>query len=140
MASGSIFFKDETALFQSRQSKPTDSIEINPYVTAVLNELKLEEFNFERFSKLGQRVLGNEAYTFEYLDLSKKDKFADDFVTIYNQAWSTHDFFVPITKKLILEKMKEMKPVVTNGMSALRSACLYTMRRRLAPLALAVRM
>jgi hypothetical protein len=71
-----------------------------------------KEFNYERFSKLASRVMSNPKYHFETLDYKHLDKFADDFVQIYNEAWAHHDDFKPATKVKILERLKKVKPVL----------------------------
>lgn len=74
-------------------------------------------FNFERFSKLASRVFANPAYTFENFKISKIDKYAEDFVAIYNKAWAFHEDFVPMTKEKILLRMKEMEPIVVEDLN-----------------------
>lgn len=74
-------------------------------------------FNFERFSKLASRVMNNPAYTFENFRLSKIEKYAEDFVEIYNKAWAFHEDFTPMTKEKILLRMKEMKPIVEEDLN-----------------------
>lgn len=75
-------------------------------------EITEKEFNYERFSKLASRVMSNPKYTFETLDYSRLDKYADDFVRIYNEAWAHHDDFKPLTRDKILERLKKIKPVL----------------------------
>ncbi|MFM6983993.1 MAG: GNAT family N-acetyltransferase [Chitinophagaceae bacterium] len=82
--------------------------------TSLINE---KHFNFERFSKLASRVMSNPAYTFEHFKLSNIEKYAEDFVTIYNKAWAFHENFVPMTKEKILIRMKEMKPIVVEELN-----------------------
>lgn len=91
-----------------------DLIEVNGYgadFSQTTSEIRPETFNIDRFSKLASRVLKNTDYEFKHLDYNQVDKFADDFVYIYNEAWKQHDFFKPITKKGLLKDMKQMKPI-----------------------------
>lgn len=74
-------------------------------------------FNFERFSKLATRVFNNPSYTFENFKKSKIDKYAEDFISIYNQAWAFHENFVPMTKDKILLRMKEMEPILVEELN-----------------------
>jgi GNAT superfamily N-acetyltransferase len=82
--------------------------------TSLIDE---KSFNFERFSKLASRVFANESYTFDYFKLSKIEKYAEDFVEIYNKAWAFHENFVPMTKEKILVRMNEMKPIVVEDLN-----------------------
>lgn len=75
------------------------------------SEIKPDTFNIDRFSKLASRVLANPEYEFKHLDYSNLDKFASDFVYIYNKAWEAHDFFKPLKKETLLSEMKKMKPI-----------------------------
>jgi hypothetical protein len=74
--------------------------------------IEIASFNFERFSKLATRVMSNSAYTFDYIHTNQLKKYAEDFVTIYNQAWSFHENFVPMTVDKIMLRMQEMKPIL----------------------------
>jgi hypothetical protein len=71
-----------------------------------------EVFNFERFSKLASRVMGNPKYSFQSLDYSRLDKFSADFVRIYNEAWAHHEDFKPLTIEKMLARLKKVKPVL----------------------------
>lgn len=81
------------------------------------SEVKTKDFNYERFSKLATRVYANPKYEFKYLDWNKVEQFADDFKEIYNKAWSTHDFFVPMTKEKIYGRMKLMKAIAPSELN-----------------------
>jgi len=69
------------------------------------------DFNYDRFSKLASRVFANPRYEFRHLKKQELDKFADDFVTIYNKAWQIHENYRPLTKDRIKTQMKEMMPI-----------------------------
>jgi hypothetical protein len=74
--------------------------------------IEKESFNFERFSKLATRVMANPAYTFDYIHKDNLEKYAKDFIEIYNQAWAFHENFVPMTMDKIMVRMKQMKPIL----------------------------
>ncbi len=71
-----------------------------------------DKFNFERFSKIAERVTGSGKYTFEFLDYNQLEKFTSDFVTIYNKAWSFHEDFEPLTNEALLKRFKSIKPAM----------------------------
>ena len=75
-------------------------------------EITEKEFNYERFSKLAGRVMSNPKYRFVSLDYKKIDKFAADFVQIYNEAWSFHEDFRPLTIEKMMVRLKKVKPVL----------------------------
>ena len=74
-------------------------------------------FNYERFSKIANRVKSNPKIEFRALDWSKIDQIAKDFVYIYNKAWSNHDFFVPMTIEKIMPRMKLMKAIAPGDLN-----------------------
>lgn len=76
------------------------------------SDITEEEFNFERFSKLAGRVMQNPQYHFETLDYGHIDKYAHDFVQIYNKAWAHHEDFKPLTADKVRERLKEIKPAL----------------------------
>lgn len=69
-------------------------------------------FNYERFSKISDRVMSKGNYRFVYVDYSKLNQFAADFVQIYNEAWAFHDDFEPLTPEALKKRLKEIKPAM----------------------------
>lgn len=80
-------------------------------------EMTNADFDFERFSKLAERVMSNPRYRFEFIDYKQQEKFAADFVEIYNKAWSFHEDFKPMTVDKIVKRFKEVKPAMAEGMA-----------------------
>lgn len=76
------------------------------------SEITLEDFNFERFNKLASRVLNNPVYSFEHYRDNQIDKFAADFVSIYNQAWASRPDFVPMTMERVMLTLKSLRPIL----------------------------
>ncbi len=60
-----------------------------------------------------QRLTQSQGYHFEQLSMKNIDKYAGDFITIYNKAWSkAHKNFKPMTKEKAIKTFRRMKPVV----------------------------
>lgn len=76
------------------------------------SDLERGAFNFERFNKLGSRILGNPKYTFEHFKKNEKERFAADFMHIYNLAWQHHDGFTPLTLERTRQLIEEFMPIV----------------------------
>ncbi len=72
-------------------------------------EINQETFQMERFQKIAERTFGNNSYEYRILDFKKLDAFADDFVEIYNQAWSFHEDFEPLNRLGIQKQFRKMK-------------------------------
>jgi hypothetical protein len=66
----------------------------------------------ERFRKIANWVSQKPGYEFKHLKANEIDKFAADFMEIYNDAWQGFENFVPITYATILESFKKMKPLM----------------------------
>ncbi len=60
-----------------------------------------------------ERLTETQGYNFEHLDYKRVEKYAEDFRTIYNAAWSdAHANFKPMTQEKAMQSFKRMKPVV----------------------------
>ncbi len=65
-----------------------------------------------RFEKIARWVSQKPGYEFKHLRVKAIDKFAADFVEIYNDAWADFENFVPINYGTILESFNKMKPIL----------------------------
>ncbi len=83
-----------------------------PEIEQTTSLIKDSFFNFERFSKLSSRVFANPKYIFEHIKNENINKYALDFIEIYNKAWAFHEDFIPMTEESILLRMKQMKPIM----------------------------
>ena len=66
----------------------------------------------ERFSKIAAWVAKKPGYTFEHLQIKNFDRFASDFMEVYNDAWKNFDAFVPITKQAVMNSLNKMKDIM----------------------------
>ena len=66
----------------------------------------------ERFTKIAQWVSKKPGYEFKHLEVDKIDKYAADFLEIYNDAWKNFENFVPINLATIMESFKQMKAIM----------------------------
>jgi len=79
------------------------------YFEQVSNHLDLKKGLPERFIKIAEWVLKKPGYTFEHFSYKNKEKYINDFMYVYNNAWVFHENFVPIRKEnleKVLEKSK----------------------------------
>ena len=49
-------------------------------------------------------------YSSSYIDKNRLEKFAEDFVTVYNKAWAGHGGLKELKKDQVLLMFKKMKP------------------------------
>jgi len=66
----------------------------------------------DRFYKIAKWVSQKPGYRFESLDTHQFDKYANDFMEIYNDAWEGFDGFTPITAATTRESFRKMKPIM----------------------------
>lgn len=78
----------------------------------ITNHLDLNKPFPERFTKIAEWVAQKPGYRFEHLKASQFDRFADDFLEIYNEAWKDFENFVPLTKPVVLESFRKMKAIM----------------------------
>ncbi len=76
------------------------------------SEIRYADFNKERFEKLASRVFQNNNYKYAHFKLSQLEKFAADFIHIYNLAWANRPDFVPMTKERIETTLRSLKPIM----------------------------
>jgi len=65
-----------------------------------------------RFEKIARWVSQKPGYEFKHLKVKEIEKFAADFVEIYNDAWQDFENFVPINYGTVLESFNKMKPIL----------------------------
>src|SRR6201996_558208 len=70
----------------------------------------------ERFYKIAKWVTQKPGYEFKHLRVKEIDKFAADFMEIYNDAWKDFENFVPITHATIAESFKKMKAIMDENL------------------------
>ncbi len=59
-----------------------------------------------------KRFYGNNNYSFEIIDTKKIDKYADDFLTVYNKAWGSIPGTIKLTRQHAIGLLNSLKPVI----------------------------
>ncbi|MBK0379525.1 GNAT family N-acetyltransferase [Mucilaginibacter segetis] len=78
----------------------------------ITNHLDVHKPFSERFTKIANWVIKKPGYEFKHFKASEIDKFADDFIEIYNDGWQDFENFVPIKRATIIETFKKMKAIM----------------------------
>lgn len=78
----------------------------------ITNHLDVNKPFADRFTNIANWVMHKPGYTFQHFQSSRIEKFAADFIEIYNDAWQNFENFVPITHATILESLKKMKAIM----------------------------
>ncbi|MEZ4722939.1 MAG: hypothetical protein R2813_13780 [Flavobacteriales bacterium] len=66
----------------------------------------------EKFNERAERALHDPAYRCEHVKKNNLEKYAEDFRTVYNRAWVTHDNFKGMPKEQAMSIMKTLKQVL----------------------------
>ena len=82
----------------------------NVYYEQITNHLDLKKPFPERFWKIAERVMQKPELSFRHIEIRKADKYAKDFVEIYNEAWQFHDGFIPMDVEHLKEVFNKAKP------------------------------
>lgn len=82
----------------------------------ITNHLDVHKPFPERFTRIAQWVIRKPGYRFEHLKAGQIEKFAADFMEIYNDAWSDFENFVPITRETILESFRKMQAIMDENL------------------------
>jgi len=80
-----------------------------------------EQYNFimevtqklpEKYAEKAARVSQNPGYTCVHIDKKQLEKFAEDFRTVYNSAWTKHHNFKGMSQEQAMAIMKAIKPIM----------------------------
>lgn len=82
------------------------------YFDQVTNHLDLTKPFPERFWKIAEWVAQKPGYEFKHFDSNKSDKFINDLIEIYNDAWQFHENFQPFTHKALKKSFIGMKDII----------------------------
>lgn len=82
----------------------------------ITNHLDVHKPFPERFYKIAKWVSQKPGYEFKHLETKQIEKFAADFIEIYNDAWADFENFVPINYNTILESFNKMKPIMDQNL------------------------
>lgn len=78
----------------------------------ITNHLDVHKPFPERFTKIANWVAQKPGYSFRHLKINEIDKFAADFIEIYNDAWKDFENFVQIDQATVQESFQKMKAIM----------------------------
>lgn len=83
-----------------------------PLYEQITNRLDVHKPFPQRFTRIAEWVIKKPGYRFEHLKVKELDRFAADFMEIYNDAWKDFENFVPINRQTITEVFNKMKIIM----------------------------
>jgi len=78
----------------------------------ITNHLDITKPFPERFTKIANWVANKPGYTFEHFSKKNSEKYVNDLMEIYNDAWKDFKNFVPIKKETLMESFKKMETIM----------------------------
>lgn len=81
------------------------------YFEQVTNRLDLKKPFPARFWKIAEWIGKKPDYEFKHFRWTQKDKFIEDMVEVYNEAWRFHENFTPLTKEKVEPSFMQAKPI-----------------------------
>lgn len=66
----------------------------------------------ERVNKIAKRVIDNKQYTFTSFRYGDRERFINDFILIYNQAWASFKNFQPMDANVVRKSLAELRPIM----------------------------
>ncbi|MGQ1945831.1 GNAT family N-acetyltransferase [Geofilum sp. OHC36d9] len=86
------------------------------YFEQVTNILDLQKPFPERFWKIAGRVVSREDYSFRHFSVKEADKFIDDLIEVYNDAWRFHENFTPMEAEVLYNTLNDAKSFMDEEM------------------------
>lgn len=65
-----------------------------------------------RLMEKGEKVMKEPGYTFRHMEMSKLDKYTEDFRIVYNKAWARHKGVSQMSSLQAKNLIKQMKPIL----------------------------
>lgn len=79
------------------------------YYEQITNHLDLGKPFPERFWKIAERVMSKPELTFRHFSWKEDQRFINDFIEVYNDAWRFHENFIPMQPSYLLNTLKKTK-------------------------------
>jgi len=78
----------------------------------ITNHLAVRKPFPDRFTKIANWVANKPGYTFEHFSKRNPEKYVQDLMEIYNDAWINFENFVPIKRETLEESFKKMETIM----------------------------
>ncbi|GAB4380399.1 MAG: hypothetical protein Kow0075_11670 [Salibacteraceae bacterium] len=66
----------------------------------------------EKFQERAMRIMADRSYRCEHITKKNLARYAEDFRTVYNRAWVTHENFKKMSKEQAFSILKKIKPIL----------------------------
>jgi GNAT superfamily N-acetyltransferase len=78
----------------------------------ISNKIDIRKPFPERFDKIARWVAARPGHSFDHLHVKEFDRYAQEFLDIYNDGWKDFEGFTPMKFETVREAFEKMKPIV----------------------------
>jgi hypothetical protein len=82
------------------------------YYEQVTNHLDLRKPFPERFWKIADRILARPEYQIRHFEYKNADKYVDDLIKVYDEAWVYHEHFQPLERNVVLDGLNKARHIL----------------------------
>lgn len=82
------------------------------YIEQLTYQIDRQNFDAKRFTKVAEWISRKPGFRFEHLKMTEAQKYAEDFVSVYNQAWERFVNFKPLTVPRVMANLRAMKHIL----------------------------
>jgi hypothetical protein len=76
------------------------------------SEARPESIDYDKYKRFSDRLVERSDLRAEHFRIKEMGRFVQDFTSIYNEAWSAHKDFMPMTEARVSDLFAEMKPII----------------------------
>ena len=89
-----------------------ENYDFSTFFVQVTNNLDVTKPFPERFWKIADWIRKKPGYSFKHFSFKNSEKFVNDLIEIYDNAWQFHENFTPMSKKDLQNSLAEAKPIL----------------------------
>jgi len=82
------------------------------YYNQIINYRNVDDTIPEKLIKKAKNILSDSNYRVETIKKNNLSKYAEDFRSVYNESWGTHENFKKMNHDLAQSLFKKMKPII----------------------------
>ncbi|RDB07902.1 hypothetical protein [Runella aurantiaca] len=82
------------------------------YYYQLINYRQINDPLPEKYKQKAEAIINDTSFSIKKIEIKKIEKYAEDFRSVYNAAWVTHDNFKEMSMELAISIFKKMKPII----------------------------
>jgi hypothetical protein len=82
------------------------------YYYQLINYRQINDPIPEKYNHKAEAIINDPSFSIKTIEVKNIEKYAEDFRSVYNAAWVTHDNFKEMAKEMAISIFKKMKPII----------------------------